>query len=67
MVSAGLKSISAKHLALSNQALGALIALHPALCGVLTAHVAPMRRKLLQPELQRLLQVGFCCCCAVVL
>ena len=60
MVSAGLKSISAKHLALSNQAIGALVALHPALCTLLAERVPAMRRKLLQPEFQRLLQVRVC-------
>lgn len=59
MATAGLKSISAKHLALCNQCLGALIHLHPALAAALAAHVPPLRQKLLQPELHRLLQVRF--------
>ncbi|KAK9830219.1 hypothetical protein WJX72_010418 [[Myrmecia] bisecta] len=53
---AGLKSITAKHLALSCQCLGALITLHPRLCAAFTAGVAQPRRSLLLPEFDRVLQ-----------
>ena len=53
---AGLKSITAKHLALSAQAAGAVRALHPVLWAVLTEHVPQSRRALLVPDFDRLLQ-----------
>eukprot|EP00891_Asterochloris_glomerata_P002136 jgi/Astpho2/2136/Aster-x1055 len=52
----GLKSITAKHLALSCQCLSALIALHPVLSLVLMALVQQPRLGLLQPEFDRVLQ-----------
>jgi vacuolar protein sorting-associated protein 54 len=54
---AGLKSITAKHLALSAQCLGALIALQPTLTTVFTAPVLGPRRSLLLPDFQRARQV----------
>ena len=54
----GLKSITAKHLALSCQCLSALIALHPVLSLVLMGLVQQPRLGLLQPEFDRVLQVG---------
>lgn len=71
MATAGLRSITAKHLALSAQAAGAFIALHPLLRGALAAPVPHARRALLSPDFDRLLQVGcgvpcsrvqVCCC-----
>ncbi len=59
MRSAGLKSISAKHLALAAQSLALLLAALPLLRALLGAAVleAP-RRALLMPEFDRLAQVG---------
>lgn len=57
MQTTGLKSISAKHLALASQTLAALIALHPLLTAIFTSHVPPGRRALLVPEFERALQV----------
>ena len=54
---AGLKSITAKHLALSCQCLGALISLHPALVFTVGAHLPASRRPLLTQELSLVLQV----------
>ena len=66
---AGLKSITAKHLALSCQCLGALAELHPALAGALASKLPVARRALLTPELGLVLQVSdlhclscYCCC-----
>ena len=53
---AGLKSITAKHLALSAQGAGAVRALHPVLWTVLLEHVPHSRRALLVPDFDRLLQ-----------
>ncbi len=70
---AGLKSITAKHLALSAQGAGAVRALHPVLWPVLTEHVPQSRRALLVPDFARLMQVRLaanflashhCFCCA---
>ena len=58
---AGLKSITAKHLALSAQGAGAVRALHPVLWAVLTEHVPQSRRALLVPDFARLMQVGLNC------
>ena len=58
MQTTGLKSISAKHLALCCQCLGALIALHPALVPVFTSGLHPSRRAVLVPEYDRALQVS---------
>ena len=57
---AGLKSITAKHLALSCQCLGALISLHPALVAAMGAHLPASRRALLTQELSLVLQVRPC-------
>ena len=54
----GLKSITAKHLALSCQCLGAFMALHPALVAVFTAGVQPQRRGMLVADFGRALPVG---------
>lgn len=53
----GLRSITAKHLALSSQCLSAYIALHPLLKPLLTATLPAPRLGLLLPEFDRLLQV----------
>uniref|UniRef100_A0A061SA82 Vacuolar protein sorting-associated protein 54 n=1 Tax=Tetraselmis sp. GSL018 TaxID=582737 RepID=A0A061SA82_9CHLO len=52
----GLKSITAKHLAVTCQSIGFLIALQPHLRSVLTEGMAEHRKALLVPELGRLLQ-----------
>lgn len=54
---AGLKSITAKHLALSCQCLGALIALQPPLATLLVSHLPPSRHALVNPELDLVLKV----------
>jgi Vps54-like protein len=54
---AGLKSITAKHLALASQCLGALINLHPMLRAIHTAPLPHSRKALLVPEFDRVLQV----------
>lgn len=59
---AGLKSITAKHLALSAQGAGAVRALHPVLWAVLTEHVPQSRRALLVPDFARLMQVQLAQC-----
>ena len=58
MQTAGLKSISAKHLALSCQCLAAVIKLHPLLQTIFTLPVTPGRRALLIPEFERALKVS---------
>ena len=57
MHTAGLKSISAKHLAISCEAVHLLSVLLPTLRGGLMAPVAPQRRALLMPEFDHLVQV----------
>jgi len=57
LAAAGLKSITARHLALAAQALGAALALHPALAAAAAAAVPPPRRALLLPEFERVAQV----------
>ncbi|DBA81853.1 hypothetical protein WJX77_011322 [Trebouxia sp. C0004] len=52
----GLRSITAKHLALSSQCLSAYMALHPLLKPLLTATLPAPRLGLLVPEFDRLLQ-----------
>jgi hypothetical protein len=54
----GLKSITAKHLAISCQCLGAFMALHPALLALFTAGVAPPRLSMLTADFKRALQVS---------
>eukprot|EP00798_Chlamydomonas_sp_ICE-L_P027701 gene27701-7343_t len=56
MKTAGLKSISAKHLALSSQSIHMLALLLPGLRGVLVSSVSAPRRALLMPEFDRLMQ-----------
>jgi len=58
LAAAGLKSITARHLALAAQALGAALALHPALAAAAAAAVPPPRRALLLPEFERVAQVA---------
>lgn len=53
----GLKSITAKHLAISCQCLGAFIAFHPALVALFTQGVAPPRLGMLMADFGRALQV----------
>ena len=57
MAAAGLKSITAKHLALSAQSAGCARALLSPLRMLLTAHVPSSRRSVLVPEFDHLLQV----------
>lgn len=54
----GLKSITAKHLALSCQCLGAFMALHPALVAAFTQGVLPPRQGMLVADFGRALQAG---------
>lgn len=54
---AGLKSITAKHLALSCQCVGALIELQPVLVTAVTTQLPLSHRALLTPEFNLLLQV----------
>lgn len=53
---AGLKSITAKHLALSCQCLGFFIALQPSVLHVFSVELESHRKALLAPEMGRLLQ-----------
>lgn len=53
----GLRSITAKHLALSSQCLSVFMALHPVLKSLFTSSLPTTQRGLLRPELDRLLQV----------
>ncbi|PSC74274.1 vacuolar sorting-associated chloroplastic [Micractinium conductrix] len=52
----GLKSITAKHLALSCQCLGAFMALHPSLVALFTQGLMPPRRDMLLADFGRALQ-----------
>jgi hypothetical protein len=52
----GLRSITAKHLAVSCQCLGAFMALHPALLALFTQGVAPPRLAMLTADFGRALQ-----------
>ena len=54
----GLRSITAKHLALSSQCVSACMALHPLLRPLLTATLPTPRLGLILPEFDRLLQVS---------
>ena len=54
----GLRSITAKHLALSSQCLSACMALHPLLRPLLTATLPTPRLGLILPEVVRLLPVS---------
>ena len=53
----GLRSITAKHLALSSQCLSVFMALQPAMKALFTSSLPTPQRGLLLPELDRLLQV----------
>lgn len=55
---AGLKSITAKHLALSCQSLGALVALHPSLQAVFLRDLAHSRKTVLLADFGRALAVS---------
>jgi len=57
MQAASLKSITAKHLALSCQCVGVLLHLHPALVAALAAKLPAKHRPLLDPEFNLMLQV----------
>ena len=59
MHTAGLKSISAKHLAVSCEAVHMLAVLLPTLREGLVATVPHQRRALLMPEFDHLVQVGW--------
>lgn len=54
----GLRSITAKHLALSSQCVSACMTLHPLLRPLLTATLPTPRLGLILPEFDRLLQVS---------
>jgi hypothetical protein len=57
LAAAGLRSITAKHLALAAQCVGAVMALHPSLTAVFTALLPQTRRAVLLPDFERVLQV----------
>jgi protein-S-isoprenylcysteine O-methyltransferase Ste14 len=59
LAAAGLRSITAKHLALAAQCVGAIMALHPSLTTVFTAALPQTRRAVLLPDFERVLQVLF--------
>jgi hypothetical protein len=54
----GLKSITAKHLAVSCQCLSAFVALHPALAAAFCDGLPPPRAAMLAADFARALQVG---------
>lgn len=56
LAAAGLRSITAKHLAMAAQCLGAVIELHPALTAAFTAPLQHARRAILLPDFERVLQ-----------
>jgi hypothetical protein len=56
LAAAGLRSITAKHLAMAAQCLGAVIELHPALTAAFTAPLPHARRAILLPDFERVLQ-----------
>lgn len=57
LAAAGLRSITAKHLAMATQCVGAVMALHPTLTAILTGPLPHARRAILLPDFERLLQV----------
>ena len=57
LAAAGLRSITAKHLAMAAQCVGAVMGLHPALTAILTGPLPHTRRAILLPDFERLLQV----------
>ncbi len=60
LAAAGLRSITAKHLALAAQCVGAVMALHPSLSAAFTGPLPAARRAVLLPDFERVLQVRFC-------
>lgn len=58
LAAAGLRSITAKHLAMAAQCVGAIMGLHPALTAILTGPLPHSRRAILLPDFERLLQVA---------
>ena len=58
LAAAGLRSITAKHLALAAQCVGAVMALHPSLSAAFTGPLPAARRAILLPDFERVLQVG---------
>ena len=57
LAAAGLRSITAKHLAMAAQCVGAVMGLHPALAAILTGPLPHSRRAILLPDFERLSQV----------
>ena len=57
LAAAGLRSITAKHLAMAAQCVGAIMGLHPALAAILTGPLPHSRRAILLPDFERLSQV----------
>ena len=57
LAAAGLRSITAKHLAMAAQCVGAIMGLHPALAALLTGPLPHSRRAILLPDFERLSQV----------
>ena len=57
LAAAGLRSITAKHLAMAAQCVGAIMGLHPSLTAILTGPLPHTRRAILLPDFERLLQV----------
>lgn len=58
LAAAGLRSITAKHLALAAQCVGAVMALHPSLTAAFTGPLPAARRAVLLPDFERVLQVS---------
>ncbi|BDA47885.1 probable vacuolar protein sorting-associated protein 54 [Coccomyxa sp. Obi] len=56
LAAAGLRSITAKHLALAAQCVGAVMALHPSLSAAFTGPLPAARRAVLLPDFERVLQ-----------
>ena len=68
LAAAGLRSITAKHLALAAQCVGAVMALHPSLSAAFTGPLLAARRAVLLPDFERVLQVRrpHHCCVALL-
>ena len=58
LAAAGLRSITAKHLAMAAQCLGAVITLHPTLTAAFTQPLPQARAAVLLPDFERVLQVS---------
>lgn len=56
LAAAGLRSITAKHLAMAAQCVGCIMGLHPSLTAILTGPLPHTRRAILLPDFERLLQ-----------